>query len=58
MKKLVHEYTNTYHRSIDADCSALVEEIEANPNTARFKVGDRVRIAKHKDIFSKGYTIN
>ena len=37
---------------------ALAEEIETNPNTAKFKVGDRVRITKYKNIFSKSYTIN
>ena len=27
-----------------------------NPKTPKFKANDRVRIIKHKNIFSKGYT--
>ena len=38
--------------------SALTEEIEMNPKAPKFKVGNRVRIMKHKNIFSKGYTEN
>ena len=42
----------------DADYSALTEEIETNPKSPKFRVGDRVRITKHRNIFSKGYTQN
>ena len=31
---------------------------EHNEKDSRFKVGDRVRISKFKDIFAKGYTPN
>ena len=31
---------------------------EHNENRSRFKVGDRVRISKFKNIFAKGYTPN
>ena len=31
---------------------------EHNENDSRFKVGDRVRISKCKNIFAKGYTYN
>ena len=31
---------------------------ETNPKAPKFKVTDRVRITKYKDIFSKGYTQN
>ena len=31
---------------------------DSNVTKPKFKVGDRVRISKHKDIFSKGYTQN
>ena len=27
-----------------------------NPKSSKFKSNDKVRIAKHKNIFSKGYT--
>ena len=52
LDKLVDEYNNTYHRSIgkksiDADYSALTEEIETNPKAPKFKVRDRVRITKY-----------
>ena len=29
-----------------------------NPKVPKFKVGNRFRITKHKNIFSKGYTEN
>ena len=43
--KLGYEYNNTYHRSIvtkliDADYSALTEEIKTNPKAPKFKVDD------------------
>ena len=31
---------------------------EINDKDPRFKVGDRVRISKYKNIFAKGYTSN
>ena len=31
---------------------------ELNDKDPKFKVGDHVRISKHKDIFAKGYTPN
>ena len=53
----------TYHNSINkspinADQFALTEEIEKNHKAPRFKVIDRIRITKYKNIFSKGYTEN
>ena len=45
-------------KAIDADYSALTEKIETNLKATKFKVNDRVRITKHKKIFSKGYTEN
>ena len=63
LNKLEDQYKNTSHHSIgkkpiDADYSALAEEIEKNPKAPKFKAGDRVRTAKYKDIFSKDYTEN
>ena len=63
MNKLVDQYNNTYHhfvnkKPINADYSALTEKIETNPKASKFKVNDRVRITKDKNIFSKGYTGN
>ena len=47
--KLVDKYNNAFHQSINrkpinADYSALTEEIETNPEVPKFKVNDRVRI--------------
>ena len=36
----------------------MTEKIESNLKTPKFKVADRVRITKHKNIFSEGYTEN
>ena len=61
LNKLVDEYNNNYHRFIgrkpvNADYSALTEDIESSHKASRFKVSDRVRITKYKNIFRKGYT--
>ena len=34
----------------------LTKNIETNPKAPKFKVNDRVRITKYKNIFSKSYT--
>ena len=59
LNKLVDQYNNTYHHSINkkpinSDYSASAEKIESNPKAPKFKVNDRVRITKCKNIFSKG----
>ena len=63
LSKLVDQNNNTYHHSINkkpinADYSASTEKIERNPKARKFKNNDRVRIAKCKNIFSKGSTKN
>ena len=63
MNKLVDQYNNTYchsigKKTIKADYSVLNEKIETNYKAPKFKVNDRVRITKYKNIFSKGYTEN
>ena len=60
LNKLVDQYNNTHHNSIgkkpvDGDYSAFTEEIETE---SKFKVGDRVKITKYKNIFNKGYSEN
>ena len=62
LNKSVDQYNNTFHHSIskkpiNADYSALTE-IKTNFKAYKFKVNDRVRITKYKNIFSKGYTEN
>ena len=61
--KLVDQYDNAYHHSINkkpinADYSALTKKIETNLKASKFKVNKRVRITKHNNIFSTGYTEN
>ena len=63
LNNLVDEYNKTYHNSIgkkpiDADYSVLNKQIESSHKVFKFKVGDRMRITKYKNIFSKGYTNN
>ena len=58
LNKLVDQYNNTYRHSItkkpiNADYSALSENIESNPKAPKFKVNDRVRITKHKIFLVK-----
>ena len=64
LNKLVDQYNNNYHhfinkKPINADYSALTEKKnETNLKAPKFKVHDRVRITKYRNIFSKGYTEN
>ena len=58
MNELVDEYTNTYYCSIDADYSALTEDIKSGLKAPKSKVGDKVTTDKYKDNFSEGYTKN
>ena len=61
---LVNEYNNTKHNTIKmkpidvGDNNKRVYIDEHNEKESRFKVGDRVRISKFKNIFAKGYTLN
>ena len=62
LNKIVDQYNNTYHHSINkkpinADYSALIDKLETNPKAIKFKVIDRVRITKYKNIISKGYKL-
>ena len=45
-------------KPIDPSYSTLILKIELNPKSLKFKIGDRVRFAKYKYTFSKGYTEN
>ena len=58
---VVNEYNNTKHNTIkmkpiDVRDNKKVYIDEHNEKDSRFKVGDRVRISKFKNIFAKGYT--
>ena len=61
---IVNEYNNTYHTTIKMkpidvkDNTYINTDKETNDKDPKFKVGDRVRISKYKNIFAKGYTPN
>ena len=60
---VVNKYNNTKHSIIkmkprDVGNNKRVYIDEHNKKRSRFKVGDRVRISKFKNIFAKGYTPN
>ena len=61
---VVNEYNNTKHNTIKMkpkdvkNDNKRVHIDEHNEKDSRFKVGDRVRISKFKNIFAKGYTPN
>ena len=59
----VNKYNNSKHstikmKPIDVKNNKRVYIDEHNEKDSRFKVGDRVRISKFKNIFAKGYTPN
>ena len=60
---VVNEYINTKHSTIkmkpkDVKNNKRVYINEHNEKSARFNVGDRVRISKFKNILAKEYTPN
>ena len=61
---IVNEYHNTHHPTIKMkpidikDNTYINIDKEINNKDPKFKVGDRVRISKYKNIFAKGYTPN
>ena len=60
----VNKYNNTVHRTIkmkpiDVTSDSYAEYNEdSHEKDPKFKVGDRVRISKYKNIFAKGYSQN
>ena len=63
---IVNKYDNTVHRTIKmkpidvtddyyAEYNENSMELHSNKKDPKFKVGDNVRISKHKNIFVKGY---
>ena len=62
---IVNKYNNTIKmKLVDVKDNKYVDSMElhskkeVNDKDPKFKVGDRVRISKYKNIFSKGYTSN
>ena len=61
---IVNKYNNMYHSTIkmnhvDVKSSAYIDSSkEINDKDSKFKIGDIVRISKHKNIFTKYYVPN
>ena len=61
---IVNEYNNTKHNTIKMKPKDVKNDNkrlyidEHNEKSARYNIGDRVRISKFKNIFAKGYTPN
>ena len=71
LQKLLDEYNNKYHSSIKMTpyeatnpknsnlvFNNLYGNIQSSNEKPKFKVGDRVRIYRYKNIFEKGYKPN
>ena len=64
LNDIVNKYNNTIHRTIKmkpidvTDDSFAEYNKEFNKKGPKFKVGDHVRISKHRNIFAKGYVHN
>ena len=64
LEDIVHEYNNTYHRTIKKKPSDVKGHTyininkEVNDKDPICKVSDHVRISKYKNIFAKAYTPN
>ena len=61
LTKVMDQHNNTCHqcifkKPIEADNSALTEKIETK--ASKFKVRNRVRITKYKNVFGNSYTEN
>ena len=56
LNKLVDQYNNIYIillvKNLLFYCSSLTVQIETNPRATKFKVYDRVRVTKYKNVFS------
>ena len=62
--EIITKQNNTYHRTIKMKPANLNPSVypdfkkENNKEGPKFKVGDHVRISKHKNISEKGYVPN
>ena len=61
---VVNKYNNAKHSTIKmkqidvGDNNKRVYIDEHNEKESKFKVGDRVRISRYKNLFAKGYALN
>ena len=64
LHNIVNKYNNTYHgtikmKPIDVKDNTYINiGKEVDDKDPKFKVGDRVRTSKYKNVFAKGYTRN
>ena len=64
LEDIVNEYNNTKYNTIKMKPKDVKNDNnriyidEHNKKSARYNVGDRVRLSKFKNIFAKGYTPN
>ena len=64
LEDVVNKYNNTKHNTLKMkpknvkDGNKTIYIDENNKKDSRFKIGERVRISKFKNIFAKGYTPN
>ena len=69
LEDIVDEYNNTYHRTIKmkpidvkgdsfAEYNGIVFNEESNEKDPKFKIGNRVRIPKFKNVYARGDTPN
>ena len=64
LNDIVDKYNNTYHTTIKMkpidvkDNTYINTDKEINNKDPIFKVGDRVKISKYKNLFAKGYAPN
>ena len=64
LNNIFDKYNNTYHNTVKIkpidvkpnSCAGY--NVDSNVKDAKFKIGDRVRISKYKNIFAKGYDLN
>ena len=61
---LLTKYHNAFHRTIkmkpiNVTSGSYAEySVDSNEKDPKFKVGDRVRISKYKNVFANGYSQN
>ena len=68
LPQLVHSYNNSYHRSLERTPASITSENameswvhqyetlkKGRPSTAKFSIGDRVRISKARGVFTRGF---
>ena len=64
LSDIVNKYNNTYHRTIKTKpvyvkANVCIDfNIKNQKKSTKFRIGDDVRISKHKNIFPKSYVLN